>query len=52
MMWIVNIKNVWVLSGDEDGREMGVGIFRGKKRKRKIERRYEKKKLNWKWNEN
>ena len=35
MMWIVNIKNVWVLSGDEDGREMMVGIFRGKKGKRK-----------------
>lgn len=38
-MGIVNIKNVWVLSGDEDGREMRVGIFRGKKGKRKMERK-------------
>lgn len=47
---MANIKNVWVLSGDEDGIEMRVGIFRRKKGKRKIERRYEKR--SWKWNEN
>lgn len=42
---------MWVLSGDEDGREMRVGIFRGKKGKRKMERRYGKKKneLKMKW---
>jgi hypothetical protein len=30
------------MSGDEDGREIGVGIFRGKKGKRKMERKMEK----------
>jgi hypothetical protein len=30
------------LSGDEDGIEMRVGFFERKKRKRKMERRYEK----------
>ena len=43
-MWIVNVNCVWVLSGDVDGRKMRVGIFRGKKGKRKMERRYGK---NW-----
>ena len=32
------------LCGDGYGKEMCVGIFRGKKGKRKMERRYEKKK--------
>ena len=45
----VKIKNVWVLSGDEYGREMWVGIFRGKKGKRKMERKMERK--NWIENE-
>jgi hypothetical protein len=34
------------LCGDGDGMEMRVGIFRGKKGKRKMERRYGKKKMN------
>ena len=34
-MGIVNIKNVWVLSGDEDGREMRVGILKWRKEKEK-----------------
>ena len=38
-MGIVKINCVWVLSGDENGREMRVGIFRGKKGKRKMERK-------------
>ena len=45
----VNIKNVWVLSGDEDGREMRVGIFRWKKRKKKNGKKIWKEK---KWIEN
>ena len=32
---IVNIKNVWVLSRDGDGKEIGVGIFREGKEKEK-----------------
>lgn len=43
-MGIVNIKNVWVLSGDEDGREMWVGIFRRRKEKEKWKEDMEKKK--------
>ena len=35
----VKINCVWVLSGDGNGREIGVGIFRWKKRKRKMERK-------------
>ena len=45
----VNVNCVWVLCGDEDGREMWVGIFRGKKGKRKMERRYGKNGLRMKW---
>lgn len=35
----VKINCVWVLVWDEDGKEMWVGIFRGKKGKRKMERK-------------
>lgn len=41
--------NVWVLNGDGNGRKMRVGIFRGKKGKRKMERKMERK--NWIENE-
>ena len=47
--WSVKINCVWVLSGDEDGRKMRVGIFRGKKGKRKMERRYGKNGMKVKW---
>lgn len=41
---------VWVFVWDVDGIEIGVGIFRGKKGKRKMERKMER--MDWEWNEN
>lgn len=45
----VNIKNVWVLSGDEDGREMRVWDFWKEEKKKKNGKKNGKNGLRMKW---